>query len=121
MIKIQNVVFFQSKNLIQISRGLKQVFLSFTQGGGIVVKLEGYDRYFFCPDTLQVFSRKSKKKFEPLKAEMDGVKVFYRLSMNGCQRRVYVWEILRDNRKGIETFCETRSKKPALNLVSANT
>lgn len=104
MIKVQNVTFFTRKNLIQISRGLKQVWLSKIQGVGIVVKLEGYDRYYFCPDTLQVFSRKSAFKFEPLKQHMDGAKVFYFLYRNGISTRVYCWQILRDNAKGIETF-----------------
>lgn len=114
MIKIQNVVFFRSKNIVQISRGLKQVFLAFNQGGGIVVKLEGYDRYYFCPETLQVFSRKSAHRFEPIRSQMDGSRVFYHLYRHGVGARVYVSQILRDNMKNIETFL---TEKTSLKLV----
>lgn len=117
MLKIQNVTVFHSKNLIQISRGLKQVWISIIQGGRIVVKLEGYDRYYFCPDTLQVFSRRSALKFEPLRAQMDGAKMFYMLYRNGVSGRIYVWQILRDNMKGIETFCDDRSGEKLLKMV----
>lgn len=119
MLKVQNVTFFHSKNLIQISRGLKQVWLSQTQGGAIVIKMESFDRYYFCPDTLQVFARKSANEFQPLKPRMDGQKVFYILYRNGVPSRVYVWQILRDNMKGIETFCFDRGgKKKLLEIVS---
>lgn len=104
MLKVQNVVFFTQKNIIQISRGLKQVFCAFLQGGRIVIKLEGFDRYFFCPDTLQVFSRRSAHHFIPLTPQMDGMKVFFYLYKNGNRDKVFIWEILRDNAKGIETF-----------------
>lgn len=109
MIKIQNVVFNLEKNLIQICRGMKQVFLSITQGGVIVVKLKGYDRYYFCPDTTQVYSRKNSKTFEALKPRRDGAKVYYFLYKNGIPYRVYVWKILLDNMEGIETFLSERS------------
>jgi hypothetical protein len=110
MIKIQNVVVFQSKNIIQISRGLKQVFFSIIQGGGLVVKLEGYDRYYFCPETLRVFSRKSANDFVPLRPQMDGSKVFYHLYRHGVGERVYVSDILRVNMKGIETFLDGKKR-----------
>lgn len=109
MLKIQNLVVFKSKNIIQISRGMRQVFISFLQGGNVVVKLDGYDRYYFCPDTLRLFARRSAFKFVPMRPEMDGSKVFYRLSKNGVQSRVYVWQILRNNMKGIETFIRDRN------------
>src|SRR5690606_19442606 len=96
-----------------------QVWVSKTQGGEIVIKLEGYDRYYFDPDTLQVFSRKNSENFAPLKPRMDGMKVYYFLYRNGIQKRVYVWEILRDNMKGIETFCFQRIHgKNHLDIVS---
>lgn len=117
MLKIQNVTVFHSKNLIQISRGLKQIWVSIIQGGRIVVKLEGYDRYYFCPDTLQVFSRRSASEFKPLRQQMDGAKVFFMLYRNGISSRVYAWQILRDNCKGIETFGDDRSGEKLLKMV----
>lgn len=119
MVKVQNVTFFRKNNLIQIARGLKQVWVSYTQGGVLVIKMEGYDRYYFCPDTFQVFSRKSSKNFEPLTSRMDGAKIFYFLYRYGVSKRVYVWEILRDNMTGIETFCHDRTHgKKQLEVVS---
>jgi hypothetical protein len=82
-----------------------------------VIKLEGFDRYYFCPDTLKVFSRRSAFEFHPLKEQMDGAKAFYTLYRNGVPGRVYTWQILRDNMKGIETFCLGREGEKSLKMV----
>jgi hypothetical protein len=98
---------------------MRQVFLSLTKEGKIVVKMKGYDRYFFCPDTFKVFSRKSATEFSPLTPRMEGKAVYYRLYRGGVQDRVFLWQILRDNMSGIETFLYDREGgSKHLSLVS---
>lgn len=119
MVTVQNVTFFPKKNMILISRGLNKVWVSHTQGGVLVVKLKGYDRYWFCPDTGNVFSRKSSKIYEVLKRNEEELKAYYWLHLHGVRTKVYLWEILRDNMKGIETFIFDRQNEGnVLKLVS---
>lgn len=108
MIQVQNVTFFQEKNMILISRGQKKVWVRFTDGGDIVVKIKGFDRYWFNPDTGLVYSEKTSKIIEALKPYDNETKVYFWLHKNGFRTKVYLWEILRDNMQGIELFFKQR-------------
>ena len=105
MIQVQNVTFFREKNLILIARGMKKTWLSHTQKGVLVVKMKGFDKYWFDPNTMQVYSKKSNFTFYALKVNRDELKFYFNLSINGHSRKVYYWEILLKNKEGIETFC----------------
>lgn len=119
MISIQNVTFFHKKNMILIARGMKKTWLSYTQGGNLVVKMKGFDRYWYDPDTGEVFSRKSARVYEPIKKQNDELKTYFYLYLNGQRTKVYHWEILRDNMSGIEIFVKDRmGEKFHLTLVS---
>ena len=118
MIQIQNVTFFPKKNMILISRGLKQVWVSQIQGGSVVVKMKGFDRYYYDPDNREVYSKRSGSNFLPVKVQKDEAKDYWYLWKNGVRKKVYHWEILKDNMPGIELFINERlSKKPDLRIV----
>lgn len=108
MIQIQNVTFFPRKNMILISRGLKQVWVSQLQGGGIVVKMKGFDRYHYDPDNREVYSKRGSTDYRLVKVQKDENKDYWYLWLNGFRRKVYHWEILRDNMSGIELFIKNR-------------
>lgn len=108
MISIQNVTFFHEKNMILISRGMRKTWLSKTQGGALVVKIKGFDRYWFDPDTGKVYSRKSSKFFVALKKHEEETKHYFWLFHNGEKQKVYLWKILMMNMSGIELFFNER-------------
>jgi len=106
-IRFQNVHFFRKKGQIdeiQISRGVHIIWLGITFEGAAVVKMKGFDRYYFCPETNQVYSRVKCRHYRPIKRHEEQGKPFYFLYFNGERRRVPFYEILRDNMKGIELF-----------------
>lgn len=108
MTTVQNVTFFSKKNMIQICRGMKKVWCSYTQEGVLVVKMKGFDRYWFCPDTGNVFARKSARLYEVIKRHEDEHKFYFWLYKNGQKLKVYQWEVFFVNKDGIETFGKDR-------------
>lgn len=101
-VRLENVVFFPEKNEFLVVRGGRFRTFAITLKGALVVKLKGFDRYFFDPMTDEVFSRQGKRSFLPLKKQIDGTRPYYWLYLNGSRKRVYKWEILRDNADQIE-------------------
>lgn len=111
MIQVQNVTFLPKNNMILIARGMKKTWLSHTEGGNLVIKMKGYDKYWFDPDTGSVFSRKNSKSFSPLKKQTEEKKHYFWLYQNGVKVKVYFFEILRDNMTGIENFVRNKYEK----------
>jgi hypothetical protein len=109
-LRIENVQFFPEKNDFIISRGLKIRYGSFTREGKPVVQLKGFEKYYFDPDTCGVFSRQGSKTFTLLTPQKEGVKDYYQLYLHGQKRKVYLWQILRDNLEGIQLFFSGKKK-----------
>ncbi len=123
-LRIENVIFYPEKNDFTIVRGGRFRSGSFTEKGDAVVKIEGFSRYYFDPDTCQVFSRKARRAFQCLKKFNDGAGDYYFLFLNGNRIKVKMFDILRDNMKNLETFFHGDSKtlrgeRNALNPISA--
>lgn len=72
-----------------------------------MVKMEGFDRYHYDPDNREVYSR-MKGDYTRLKVQKDESKDYWNLYKHGHKRKVYHWEILRDNKEGIDSFIEKR-------------
>lgn len=107
MIQVQNVTFFTEKNEILISRGVRKVWVCFNDKGEVMVKMKGFDRYFFDPDNGEVYS-KVRRQCSLIKPQLNEVKKYFWLYKNGIRTKVYLWEILRDNMSGIELFIKDR-------------
>lgn len=83
-----------------------------------MVKIKGYDRYYFDPQTGGVFSRK-KSGFIPLTPVIEDGKKSFWLYQHSNKRKVSLFEILRENMRGIETFVTGDSKlRDELKMVS---
>ena len=116
MIQVQNVTFF-SQNEVLISRGMKKVWVAFTDEGALVVKMKGFDRYYYDPDNREVYS-KTSSGFKKLQVRKDETKDYWQLFKHGIKEKVYHWEILRDNIKGIELFVTERPKSRNFSVLS---
>lgn len=127
LIQVLNVKFFRKNNVLDklsINRGVYCVWMGVTKEGGLVVKIKGFDRYYFDPETCEVFSRVAARNYRPMKKCDDGGKPYYRLYLNGQPEKVTVARILRENIKGIEMFFseenrDGRKKHHHLELTSA--
>lgn len=109
MIQIQNVTFFPQKNMFLICRGMKKVWVAFNQKGVLMVKLKGFGSYWIDPTTMEVYSKKSDKTYSIIKKYLTEKEYYFNMYRNGVQSKVYLWQILIDNIKGIEVFL-TESK-----------
>ncbi len=69
-----------------------------------MVRLKGFDNYYLCLKSGEVFSKRKDGSFRPLKREYKGGTVYYRLSLNGFEERVPVFRILNENLKEIERY-----------------
>lgn len=112
--RLENLIFDAEKNDFLIVRGGRFRSGSFTEKGEAVIKMEGFSRYFFDPETCQVYSRKARRSFEILKKMNDGAGDYYFLYLNGIRQKVTLFQILRDNMKNLELFFheESRSLRP---------
>lgn len=110
-LRIENVVFFPKKNDFLIVRGGRFRSGSFMEGGEPVVKLEGFSKYYFDPCTCAIYSRKGRRTFEALKKRTEGARDYFILYLNGNQKKVFLWEILRDNMRNLEEFFSNDSKE----------
>ena len=126
VIQVQNVKFFRKKgvlDMLAINRGVSCTWLGVTRGGGLVVKVARFDRYFFDPETCEVFARSGPREYRAMKRYNDGGAPYYYLWRNGNRERITLGQILRENLKGIETFYsddnrEGRKGRNDLHLVS---
>lgn len=106
-LQVLNVKFFRKKGVIDtlaINRGVYCIWMAITKEGGAVVKMKGFDRYFFDPDTGEVFSKVGVRAFRPIKRHCEGGKPYFELYLHGTKTKVTWAQILRDNIKGIELF-----------------
>ncbi len=110
-IRIQNVIFDPKNNNFLISRGGTFTAGAFTEKGVPVIKLKGYENYYFDPSTWEIVSRRGRRAFRVLKKHVQEGRDFFYLFRNGVQSRVYAWEILRDNINAIESYYSDDSKK----------
>ena len=113
--RIENVVFFPEKNDFLIVRGGRFRSGSFREGKP-VIQINGFERYYFCPETVKVFSRSGRTAFSALKERLEGVRPYFILYLNGVQRKVFLWEILRDNWKEIDVYFTEKSQKISTNF-----
>lgn len=110
-VQVQNVTYFWKKKELLITRGVKLFWLAFTQGGRLVVKLKGFDRYYFDPDNGAIYSKVSSGHYRPIKRYSDGGRDWFNLFKNGCLRKVFWVDILRENMGGIEVFYSEQNKE----------
>lgn len=119
MIQVQNVTIFPEKREFQISRGRHITWAALTQGGVLVVKIKGFDRYWFDPDTASVYAKQARGGFRLLKQHTELGKAFFWLYLNGHKTKIYMRQILDQNMKGVERFSEEGSaERDNLKLVS---
>ena len=126
-LQVLNVKFVRKNNVLDqlaINRGVYCVWMGVTKGGGLLVKLKGFDRYYFDPETYEVVSRHGPRDYRPVKCYNDGGVPYHRLYRHGVVEKITRAQILRENMKGIETWFESedpanRKRKTELALASA--
>lgn len=103
-LQVLNVHFFPKKGEILINRGVYSTWMGVTTEGGLVVKLKGFDRYYFDPHSGEVYARTGVKTYRPLKRWDNNGKPYYFLYWHGQKTKVFFSKILLENMKGIEIF-----------------
>lgn len=103
-LQVMNVHFFPKKREILINRGVYSTWMAFTTEGVFLIKLKGFDRYYFDPDTFDIFARVSTGKFRAIQKFTGQGMPYYYLYFHGQRQKVYLAQILKQNLKGIETF-----------------
>jgi hypothetical protein len=110
-LQVLNVHFFPKKGEILINRGVYSTWLAQTTEGEILVKLKGFDRYYFNPDTFDILSKVADGRFRIIQKFSGQGKPYYYLYFHGHKTKFYLADILRENMKGIETFFDENTKE----------
>lgn len=102
-IKIENVMIFPEKMEFLINRGMRSRVFTVNQGR-VMVRLKGFENYYLCLKSGEIFSKRKDNKMLPLKKEVKGGTVYYRISINGVSSRVPLFQIFRENLSEIQQF-----------------
>ena len=115
-IKIENVVFFAENREIWIGRGRRIRMVIIDNQGRVMVRLKGYENYFLCVKTCEVFSRNGRGTvMKPLKKILRSGAAYYNLSISGFPKMISLEKILEENLKDIENYF-AESKKVLKNF-----
>lgn len=103
-IRVQNVVIFPKKREFLITRNGRHVMCFLDNQGRVMVRLKGYENYYFDVRTCEVYSRGKSGIMKVLKPDTRSGRIYYHLFIAGFEKMIGLDEILRENLKEIEQY-----------------